>query len=87
MSGTRVKGQTPRGESKGEAPMSNWQEHPWMGVFPATLCPFHEDESLDEAELAHLTATLRRIRLNDQLATACVGPCKRTASNRLDDRH
>jgi len=28
-----------------------WQKHPWMGVFPATLCPFHEDESLDEAGL------------------------------------
>jgi 4-hydroxy-tetrahydrodipicolinate synthase len=31
--------------------MNNWQEHPWMGVFAATLCPFHEDESLDEAGL------------------------------------
>jgi len=31
--------------------MRNWQEHPWMGVFAATLCPFHEDESLDEAGL------------------------------------
>ena len=30
----------------------NWQEqHPWAGVFPATLCPFHEDESIDEAGL------------------------------------
>jgi len=31
--------------------MSTWQEHPWMGVFPATLCPFHEDESIDDAGL------------------------------------
>jgi len=31
--------------------MSTWQEHPWMGVFAATLCPFHKDESLDEAGL------------------------------------
>jgi 4-hydroxy-tetrahydrodipicolinate synthase len=31
--------------------MSHWQQHPWMGVFPATLCPFQEDESLDEAGL------------------------------------
>ena len=31
--------------------MNTWQEHPWMGVFPATLCAFHEDESLDEAGL------------------------------------
>ncbi len=31
--------------------MNNWKEHPWMGVFAATLCAFHEDESLDEAGL------------------------------------
>ena len=30
----------------------NWQEHhPWAGVFPATLCPFHKDESIDEEGL------------------------------------
>ena len=29
----------------------NWQDHPWAGVFPATLCPFHEDESIDEVGL------------------------------------
>ena len=29
----------------------NWKEHPWAGVFPATLCPFHDDESLDEEGL------------------------------------
>ena len=28
-----------------------WQDQPWAGVFPATLCPFHEDESIDEAGL------------------------------------
>ena len=31
--------------------MNAWQEHPWMGVFPATLCPFRENEALDEADL------------------------------------
>jgi len=30
----------------------NWQHHPWTGVFPATLCPFHEDESIDSEGLA-----------------------------------
>ncbi|MBI4024937.1 MAG: dihydrodipicolinate synthase family protein [Verrucomicrobia bacterium] len=25
--------------------------HPWSGVFPATLCPFHEDESINEPGL------------------------------------
>ena len=29
----------------------NWREHPWMGVFPATLCAFQEDESIDEEGL------------------------------------
>ncbi len=25
-----------------------WRNQPWTGVFPATLCPFHADESIDE---------------------------------------
>ncbi|HUF64026.1 MAG TPA: dihydrodipicolinate synthase family protein [Verrucomicrobiales bacterium] len=29
----------------------HWSDHPWSGVFPATLCPFHADESLDEEGL------------------------------------
>jgi len=29
----------------------NWRDHPWAGVFPATLCPFHEDETIDEEGL------------------------------------
>jgi dihydrodipicolinate synthase/N-acetylneuraminate lyase len=28
-----------------------WREHPWAGVFPATLCAFHDDESIDEEGL------------------------------------
>ncbi len=31
--------------------MSNWRDQPWAGVYPATLCPFHDDESIDEAGL------------------------------------
>lgn len=27
----------------------SWRENPWAGVFAATLCPFHQDERLDEA--------------------------------------
>jgi 4-hydroxy-tetrahydrodipicolinate synthase len=30
---------------------ATYRTHPWMGVFPATLCPFNEDESLDEPGL------------------------------------
>jgi 4-hydroxy-tetrahydrodipicolinate synthase len=29
----------------------DYQRHPWMGVFPATLCPFREDERIDEPGL------------------------------------
>lgn len=28
--------------------MKNWRNNPWSGVFPATLCPFNADESIDE---------------------------------------
>jgi len=29
----------------------NYKEHPWMGVFPATLCAFHENENIDQEGL------------------------------------
>lgn len=32
-------------------PTTNWRNHLWTGVFPATLCPFHNDESIDETGL------------------------------------
>lgn len=32
--------------------MNNWRNLPWSGVFPATLCPFRADESIDEESLA-----------------------------------
>ena len=28
--------------------MTHWNDHEWAGVFPATLCSFHDDESVDE---------------------------------------
>lgn len=31
--------------------MNQQEDQPWAGVFPATLCPFHEDESIDEEGL------------------------------------
>ncbi len=31
--------------------MTDWKQHPWAGVFAATLCPFHEDEAIDEEGL------------------------------------
>jgi 4-hydroxy-tetrahydrodipicolinate synthase len=39
----------------------NWQTHPWAGVFPATLCPFHDDESIDEDGLAAYIDELARV--------------------------
>ena len=30
---------------------TSYKEHPWMGVFPATLCAFRDDESIDEEGL------------------------------------
>ncbi len=35
-----------------------WHDHPWAGVFPATLCPFRQDESLDEDGLRNYIAEL-----------------------------
>ena len=40
---------------------SNWREHPWKGVFPATLCPFNEDESIDEEGLRDYIAELAAV--------------------------
>lgn len=37
--------------NNGEFPQSDILNHPWGGVFPATLCPFNEDESIDEEGL------------------------------------
>lgn len=34
---------------------------PWTGVFPATLCPFLDDESLDEEGLARYIGELARV--------------------------
>ena len=40
---------------------THWNEHPWAGVFPATLCAFHEDESIDEAGLRAYFAELAEV--------------------------
>ncbi len=36
----------------------SWKDHPWSGVFAATLCAFHDDESIDEAGLRDYFAEL-----------------------------
>lgn len=30
---------------------NDWKKQPWSGVYPATLCPFRDDESIDESGL------------------------------------
>ncbi|MCB1122400.1 MAG: dihydrodipicolinate synthase family protein [Verrucomicrobiae bacterium] len=41
--------------------MTNWKNQPWSGVFPATLCPFHEDESVNEEGLAEYMKELASV--------------------------
>lgn len=41
--------------------MTDWKKQPWSGVYPATLCPFHEDESIDEIGLANYAVDLASI--------------------------
>jgi len=36
-------------------------DNPWTGVFAATLCPFHEDQSLDKAGLAEYIHELAKV--------------------------
>ena len=40
---------------------NDWQSNPWTGVYPATLCPFHEDESIDEDGLRDYIGELARV--------------------------
>ncbi len=40
---------------------TEYHEHPWMGVFPATLCAFHEDEGIDEDGLRAYFAWLCKV--------------------------
>lgn len=39
----------------------NWRSHEWAGVFPATLCVFHEDETLDEHGLSNYLQDLAQV--------------------------
>jgi 4-hydroxy-tetrahydrodipicolinate synthase len=40
---------------------ADWQTSPWTGVFAATLCAFHDDESLDEDGLSRYLRELSRV--------------------------
>ena len=38
--------------------MTDWKQDPWKGVFAATLCPFRDDETIDEDGLRAYIAEL-----------------------------
>lgn len=40
---------------------ADWRNQPWTGVFAATLCAFHEDESLDEQGLGRYSRELASV--------------------------
>jgi 4-hydroxy-tetrahydrodipicolinate synthase len=40
---------------------ADWRTQPWTGIFAATLCPFHEDESLDEQGLRRYVRELASV--------------------------
>jgi 4-hydroxy-tetrahydrodipicolinate synthase len=41
----------PNGQPPAGSPSAPWRTRPWSGLYPATLCPFHDDESVDEEGL------------------------------------
>ena len=66
-------------------PMGNWREHPWAGVFPATLCPFHADESIDEDGLQTYIAELASVE--GVKALTCNGHTGEIMSLRFAERN
>jgi len=62
----------------------DWKEHPWAGVFPATLCPFHEDESIDEEGLATYLGELASV--DGIKGLVCNGHTGEIMSLRPDER-
>ena len=62
----------------------NWQHHPWAGVFPATLCPFHENESIDETGLRQYMQELASVR--GIKGVVCNGHTGEIMSLRLHER-
>ena len=41
--------------------MTDWRSQPWSGVYPATLCPFRDDESIDDNGLREYIVELARV--------------------------
>ena len=64
---------------------TSWRDHPWAGVFPATLCPFHADESIDEEGLRDYIAELAAVDGVDGLT--CNGHTGEIMSLRPSERN
>lgn len=64
---------------------ANWREHPWTGVFPATLCPFHADQSIDEEGLSAYIAELAAV--DGIKGLTCNGHTGEIMSLRLPERN
>ncbi len=62
----------------------NWKEHPWAGVFPATLCPFKEDNTIDEEGLATYMSELASV--GGVKGLTCNGHTGEIMSLRPDER-
>ena len=62
----------------------NWQHHPWAGVLPATLCPFHPDESIDEEGLRQYMQELASV--DGIKGVVCNGHTGEIMSLRLPER-
>lgn len=61
-----------------------WRSRPWTGVFAATLCPFHEDESLDEQGLYDYISELAEV--SGIQGVVCNGHTGEIMSLRPDER-
>lgn len=62
----------------------NYRQHPWMGVFPATLCAFNEDESIDEEGLRTYIQGLCKV--DGLKGLVCNGHTGEIMSLRLSER-
>jgi len=63
---------------------NDWQSQPWSGVYPATLCPFHDDASIDESGLTeYITEVASVDGIN---GVVCNGHTGEIMSLRLQER-
>lgn len=63
---------------------SDWRKRPWTGVYAATLCAFHEDESLDEPGLMDYISDL--VTVSGIEGVVCNGHTGEIMSLRPDER-